>query len=409
MADTIDVNEKTTPYVAMKLQDGSTAYVKQDSLDFYDYKSELNILNPVSGQLSPTNSTYVDFDLNAAGVHRIDNVFFSVTITNTDAVNALLLMPLSFLINRVELLCNSATVATLYSQDLFLQTLMSDSEMLAVRGLSEGFVVNPTTGALTADTTTLAALASRTYSLPIHSFLSQAFMPILKTNNAKIRVYFNAGSTLVQSTSVAAYTSISYGTPLIHIQGRVYGRKTLERLMEEYRKAPHMARCIIRREQRINVGAVTAGSEYQQLLGALTGSYSLLRFSLLPSGAQQENQIAYRQLSEISLFDSVGRPWSFAQISDALIRQQIIPSKNNTLIAKANYLYELPFARDPVGAFQTNRSAGSVYMDGRWYIRFKPAANSAGVDLIINGHEYAVFRQDPDGSVKIMQIKSMEY
>lgn len=409
MADTIDVNEKTTPYVQMKLNDGSTAYVKEDSLDFYDYKSELNILNPVSGQLSPTNSTYVDFDLNAAGVHRIDNVFFSVTITNTDAVNAMLLMPLSFLINRVELLCNSATVATLYSQDLFTQTLMSDSEMLAVRGLAEGFVVNPSTGALTADTTTLAALASRTYSLPIHSFLSQAFMPILKTNNAKIRVYFNAGSTLVQSTSVAAYTAISYGTPLVHIQGRVYGRKTLDRLMEEYRKAPHMARCIIRREQRINVGAVTGGSEYQQLLGALTGSYSLLRFSLLPSGAQQENQIAYRQLSEISLFDSVGRPWSFAQISDALIRQQIIPSKNNTLITKANYLYELPFARDPVGAFQTNRSAGSVYMDGRWYIRFKPAANSAGVDLIINGHEYAVFRQDPDGSVKIMQIKSMEY
>lgn len=409
MADTIDVNEATTRFVPMQTAAG-LVYVKQDSLNFYDYKSELNVLNPVSGQLTPLNSTYVDFDLNASGVHRVDNAFFQVTITNTDGANALALVPLAFLISRVELLCNSATVATLYSQDLFLQTIMSDSEMLAVRGLSEGFTVNPTTGVLSADTSTIAASASRTYSLPIHTFLTQAFMPILKTNNMKFRIYFNSGTTLVQSTSVAAYTAISYSAPTLFIQGRCYGRKTLDRLLEEYRKAPHMARCIIRRQQIINVGAVTAGSQYQQLLGALTGSYSLVRFSLLPSGAQQEQQLAYRQMNSISLIDSAGRPWSFQQMPDSLLRQQVIPSKNNTLIAKSNFIYELPFARDPVGAFQTNRSAGSIYMDGRFSVYIVPTATAAGgVDLYANAHEYAVFRQDPDGSIKILQIKSMDY
>lgn len=408
MSDTlnVNVNEQTTPYLPMKDGRGNTVYIKKDSLDYYDYQSTLNILNPVSNSLSSTAGGYVDFDLTSASVNRVDNAFFTITIQNVNVADDLIMMPLPFVISRIELIANSNTVSTLYSQDLFLQTIRSDSETLFNRGISEGFEVDTVTGVLGPDTTAIAALGVRTYSLPIQSFLSQVFMPTLKTNNMRIRIYFNSGTALTVSTTTATFADISYLQPTLYLQGRVYGRKTLSRLYKEYVQFPHVSRIVLRRQQILPSQAMTGGSQYQQLLGALTGSYSTIRVSLIDSAiTTSEINFAYRQIQSLSLIDSVGRPWGFQDMPDALLRQQVLPSKYDTLISAANYLYELPLSRSPLASFQSNRESGSRYMDGRWslYIR---AQSTGTYTVYINAQEYAALRQNVDGSLEVIQIKN---
>lgn len=416
MADTINVLEKTTSFVYLP---DVGVYAKRDSLEFFDYNSELNVLLPVAGTINANNASYVDFDLTNTSCHRYDNLFLEVPVTNTGA-STIVMMPLSFMISRIELLCQSATVATMYSYDLFTQTMVSDMDTLINRSVSEGFGINTLSGAIGVDTDVVSAGyvagvtagSTRKYSLPIHSFLNQCFGPILKQNNFKVRVYFNQGNSLVASFGGATtIANVQFGTPTLYVQGRVYGRKTLERLLDEYRKAPHIARCIIRRQQIISLGSVTGSVQYSQLLGSLTGSMSTLRFSLVDyNSAAPATALTPSALTEITLLDSSGRPWSFQSMPNSLLRQQVGPSKYQTAAFNGNYIYELPLCRSPLSAFQNNLSAGSLYMDGRWNVKFTPTANSTHVvNLYVNAHEYAICKQSPNGSIEIIQIASKDY
>lgn len=412
MADNLNVLERTTPYVFIP---DLGVYAKRDSLEFLDYSNDLSILLPVAGQISATNASYIDFDLTNASAHRFDNLFLEVPVSNSHATDLIIPMPLSFMINRIELLTNNSTVATMYSNDLFTQTLVSNTDTLINRGVSEGFSTSvglSTYGTISADVIGVPAGTTRKYSIPIHSFLTQCFGPILKQNNFKVRVYFNQGNALVASFAGAAtIANVVFGTATLYVQGRVYGRKTLEKLMDEYRKAPHIARTIIRRQQIINMGSVSAGVQYSQLLGSLTGSMSTLRVTLVDyNSASPATAFAYKQLNDLTLLDSAGKPWSFQSMPDALLRQQVLCSKYDTVIDSHNFLYELPLGRDPLKTFQSNVSSGSLYMDGRWTLKFTPTANSANVvSLYVNAHEYCAVRQNPNGSIEIVSFTNRDY
>lgn len=414
MADNLNVLERTTPYVFIP---DLGVYAKRDSLEFLDYSNDLSILLPVAGNISATNASYVDFDLTNASAHRFDNLFFEIPVSNTAPLLADLIipMPLSFMIDRIELLTNNNTVATMYSNDLFTQTLVSNTDTLINRGVSEGFSTSvglSTYGTISQDVIGVPFGTTRKYSIPIHSFLTQCFGPILKQNNFKVRVHFNQGNALVASFGGAStIANLVFGTPTLYVQGRVYGRKTLDKLMNEYRKAPHIARTIIRREQMINMGSVTAGVQYSQLLGSLTGAMSTLRVTLVDyNSASPATKFAYKQLNNLTLLDSAGKPWSFQGLPDSLLRQQVMCSKYDTVIDSNNFLYELPLGRDPLKTFQSNVSSGSLYMDGRWTLKFTPTANSANVvSLYVNAHEYCAVRQNPTGSIEIVSFTNRDY
>lgn len=412
MADTINILEKTTPYVFLP---DLGVYAKRDSLEFLDYSNDLSILLPVAGQISATNASYIDFDLTNASSHRFDNLFLEVPVSNSHATDLIIPMPLSFMINRVELLTNNSTVATMYSNDLFTQTLVSNTDTLINRGVSEGFSTSvglATYGQISADVIGVPAGTTRKYSLPIHSFLTQCFGPILKQNNFKVRVYFNQGNALIASFAGAAtIANVVFGTATLYVQGRVYGRKTLDKLVEEYRKAPHIARTIIRRQQIINMGSVSAGVQYSQLLGSLTGAMSTLRVTLVDyNSASPATAFSYKQLNDLTLLDSAGKPWSFQSMPDSLLRQQVLCSKYDSVIDSHNFLYELPLGRDPLKTFQSNVSSGSLYMDGRWTLKFTPTANSANVvSLYVNAHEYAAVKQLPSGAIEIVSFTNRDY
>lgn len=405
MAYNINKLEGTTSFIRMAGKNGDI-FVKEDALKYYDFKNELNILSPISGQISTASSSQIEFDLSSTGVHRVEDIFFTVNVTASGA--AAVPMPLFFQILRVELLVNGTSAVTIASQNFYYDIIMSDSEYIAQQAQACGFTYNPSTYAITADTVGVTTTAVRTYSMPIVSMLRQLWLPTLKTNNVKIRVTFDSGTNLVAS---GLYTDLVYSAPQIYLQGKVYKPSTFLKLNSQYKLGPHVSRCRIQRNTSMSVGVLTGGVQYQQVIGSLTGSMSKLCAQVWEVGSSPAatDKLAFFSLSSLSLIDDNGKPWSFYSVPTALLKQQIMLSKYNTPVCIANNLYMMPFAKNPREVQDLNIDSGSIYFTGKYAIYFTPTASSTrACTLQITADEIGIVVQNGDGSIEVVQIKSDE-
>lgn len=400
--------ESTTPFVKMTTARGETVYVKKSSLQFYDYTNTLSLLLPVGGNfVASVSGTYCDFDLSNSMASRFDNVFISIPLSAGAA--AVTVMPAQWIVNRIEFIANGSTISTVYSSDMWTQLLASNYSDLVANSHASNFVVSAD-GLVTPSVTPIAIGTTVTYSLSIQSFLSQVFGGALKTNNMKIRVYFNGGSQIILAGSIADLTA---GQVSMVLQGRTYSPKLLESLKKEYKAAPHISRVSVRKQQLINMGSVAAGVTYTQLLGSLTGNFSTLRVSLVDeNNASPVTYIQLKQLNFLTLLLDNGNPWSFEMINDHIIRNQIIPSKYGN-IGTGNYLYELPFCRDPLNVVKGSGTAesGGLWLNGRASIKFSPALTTAvGASAVVrvNAHEYAILTQYPNGSITVNSLAAQD-
>lgn len=400
--------EATTPFVKMTTARGETVYVKKSSLQYYNYTNSLSLLLPVGGNFNASvGGTFVDFDLSNSMADRFDNVFINIPLSAGAA--AVTVMPAQWLINRIEFIANGgSTISTVYSSDMWSQLLVSSYSDLVANAAASNFAVS-TAGLVTKSVTPIAIGTTVTYSLSIQSFLSQVFGGSLKTNNMKIRVYFNGGAQIVLVGSVADLTA---GQVSMVLQGRTYAPALRESLKKEYKAAPHISRVSVRKQQLINMGSVAAGVTYTQLLGSLTGNFSTLRVSLVDEdNANPETYIQLKQLNFLTLLLDNGNPWSYEGISDNIIRNQIIPSKYGN-IGTGNYLYELPFCRDPLNVVKGSGTAesGGIWLNGRASIKFSPVlATNVGSSAVIrvNAHEYGILTQN-NGSITVNSLAAQD-
>lgn len=400
--------EATTPFVKMTTARGETVYVKKSSLQYYNYTNSLSLLLPVGGNFNASvGGTFVEFDLSNSMASRFDNVFISIPLSAGAA--PVTVMPAQWLVNRIEFIANGSTISTVYSSDMWTQLLASSYSDLVANAAASNFVVS-TAGLVTKSVTPIAIGTTATYSLSIQSFLSQVFGGSLKTNNMKIRVYFNGGSQIILAGLAGDLTA---GQVSMILQGRTYAPALLESLKKEYKAAPHISRVSVRKQQLINMGSIAAGVTYTQLLGSLTGNFSTLRVSLVDEdNTNTETYIQLKQLNFLTLLLDNGNPWSYEGISDNIIRNQVIPSKYGN-IGTGNYLYELPFCRDPLNVVKGSGASesGSLWLNGRASIKFSPVlTTNVGSSAVVrvNCHEYAILTQRENGSITVNSLAAMD-
>ena len=378
-------------------------FARTQDLEKMPYNSCASIITPISfNQNVLVNGGYIDYDLSGTICHKIDSIVVQATIKNTDAVNALGLLPLQFLINRVEVFCNGSLKETIYSQNLYTSDILSTSEMNAQYALTNGY--NASTYNVASN---IAASGTKYLQTEIQCFLEKLYMPVLQNTQVRLRVYWNSGSSTITSTSPAAFTAIQMNNTNIYLRGREFTPEIKSRLDNRFRTDSHVSRCVLRRQQVLNVGAVSAGSYINQTLSAYTGSFYYLRVVVLPPGANQETQLgpSYQSLTSITLLDSGGRPWSFQDMPGQLILNSLMPQVYNTLATTVVNCYELGFASDPAYTFLTGRNTGDLRLDGRWQLKINPNfTNAGGADLYILSMQEAVLIQSPSSDIQVLEV-----
>lgn len=420
--------ENTTPFVKLNRKDGSYVYVKKDSLTYFDYYSSLSLISPSSGAINPSVASFLDFDFMSTIVDRIDNLFFSVTIQNSN-VAAIYPMPLQYQINRIEVMFQGNTVAVYYSPNLLFPLLEADNETLQAQGRASGFyistadVVGPPAlsyGKLYPEGATpqgfgvygIASGGTRTYTMPLNiNFLNSIWCGKLQNGSLRLRIYFNQSTALTTSINTA-YASLTYSNPTITVQGRKYNGRTRDRINQEYDQSSHISRASIMRWQTANLGSsVTAGTQYQQLLGAMLGQFSKLdvQYYAASNPAVTEDVLKFDALNNISLINSAGVAWGYQQIDGTLMKQQLMPSKYDTSFSAFNNLYMFSFARNPLLTNVKSEQTGSYPLDGRASLYLVPTSSATtATTVVIVGQENVILKQNTDGSLELIQIKDVD-
>lgn len=388
-------------YTEFKLGD-KTYWGNNFDLSHPDYYNVVNILTPLSlnSNMLVNGGAYVDVDITGGStVHKCDTLSLSVTIRNNNATNPAIVVPLAYILNRIEILTDGRTTESLYSDNLFLQTCLSTDEQNAQSAKTEGY--NPLTYGI--DSVGIPALSSKTYSLNIHSFIQKLFLPVC--NSIRLRFYFNGGSAIMSSTSVATANDLVCESLNVYLQGRVYDSDVKRQLVSRFRSATHISRCVIRRHQVISLGAVTSGAEWSQTISAMTGNMVFLRCYLKTTGATQQNVLPNAQIAfqDISLIDSSGSPYGFQSIPADLIKNTWMASKYMTRSTTILPFLELDFSDSPREVFQYQNSRGTLFMDGRYLIKGR-AASSGNYDLFVDSLQECLVSQLPNGTINIQEL-----
>ena len=410
----LDQSSVSTPYVAMKNPRGDLVYVKRSSLDFGAYMTKVDQMVP-SGttSINTAGTSFVEFQIDGCSVHRVDQLVFSVTCTNTDAVvgHNLIPVPLQFQLNNVQFWVNNQLANTVISQDLFLADVTGDYGLVQSKAHAAGFTVNATTGAFTQGSNDLIAPSgTKVYTLTIPSFISQIFMATLRVNSLRVRFTFNSGANLVNSTTVASWTALSYSNPVLYLLGRKYNDDVAGALIKQYQQAPHISRCILRANQ-VTTQSTTSGSYAQILLGSINGTFcNLYIVSNDQAGNPEDQYLSYQAISTLSIQNPSGDAIWVNDVPSSLFRDAIMPLKGGrSLVDVSNHIYMWPLARFPFqnclgggDGYPSNgqRNSGGIFFDGRHRLQAKAAVTGTST-FTISGWYYGCVRQGVQGDLTV--------
>lgn len=337
-----------------------------------------------------TSDAQIDMDIAPnSSVHIIKDMVLEMDVVNTDAVNALTLLPSMFLLDRIDIRVGSSLIDQLYPEHIYYEELLSNSSEY-IQSHADVWNIDASTYDVA---TALPASGTATFHIPIRSLLtmSQTFIRALRT---KIRVecHFRSGSAILDSGSAGAGSSLSMQNCRLRVAGWQFEPAVLAGLLERYDREPHVSSAVVRRYSRISFTGATAGVEQEQQLSNFTGSFANMRFFVRPLSATQENRFANNiDLNDFTLLDSSGSPVGYNQIPALLARKEWIPNHYPTdLEAKATAnarIFEYMHSENPLATFKTGAKLGVQKYNGLYNLRINPKS-TGNYEVYAIGYAY---------------------
>lgn len=311
---------------------------------------------------------------------EISNFVLQFDVENTDAADSISLVPTFNWVNLIEFYSNSQLIDSLRRDQIFVFHSFLDAWNVQNEGRIEGFLVddNDVNGGLTPNIT-IPAQSKRTYYLviPNNVFTTKNFLlPAISDNfQLKLRVYYNTEAN-IQISGPADKLEMNQITLLCN--GVKYQNISA---LEDLIKKGFELDTLRHRWQSQNIvisGGLSNESLYDIQLSQISGDIELLFVFLQASGAkiqdyyQGTNPYNYA-LNNLELVDNNGTASGFySKMSADYIRTVIPMCCQNSLWQSLFSVYMIPFSANPEKTYKENAHVGSMYLDGKFNLRFQP-------------------------------------
>lgn len=378
---------------------GSNKLVHRDSQRAPRQKFTIANISPnnVPGNAFQSAGSFATFDISTDHIHVPDQFTLKMDITNTDGTNTYTAMPAPYLISYIEVRIDSSVVETIYSDDLYKETLlMYNQEELEVRGPSMN--IDPATydanGAI-------ATSGSVSYYLPFRNCLSKSlFMPAV-TNKVRLFVYFRNGP---QEAGDGLASALQLDNLTLYLSGVRYSDVIANRLLNRYKASPHVVRSLVRRDGSVQVSNVET-TKFKQSLDSLTGKFAFFNLMLIDQASTGSARYTPLEFSDITLLTSAGVPVNVQDLPETLLRNifpsELLLGQGSSVKRVINY----PLCDNPELTFCRRIASGYEQMNGKYNLQITPNLGaSTNVNVSITAYQYCQIETTTNGTVVVSYL-----
>lgn len=341
-ADPVVPNSASAPsYMIRNFKDELTDYNTGNYAKLQKYSI---FITPKSGlgSVFNGNSTTIDWNIAAQKLDHFENMQIRMVINNPSAANIATLLPVHFLIDKIELIVGSET-QSIYNYHLFMEELFfqkDDNDIFNNRAFNNGFL-GGIQGTPYAAPATLAVSSSRVVYMNIPNWLTktQVFIPGIR-QDITLRIYFSANAT----TTGSAQQIVTLSEADLHIDGKMYDLDVKQRLINRYRSFDHCLAYFDPQRAEIN-GQPIGGTSKSNVSSTEFSNYVVpfVAAIVVPNGAVREDQYNFQALSiaeyvrngdSLLNYDNAESDWIRLQTSKKFFTTAI--STNNIYILQAS-------------------------------------------------------------------------
>jgi len=354
---------------------------------------------------------YIDFNFpcgpSSNALNYLNSAYIMIPFTNGDGTNAMKLLPTPFWFSTMSLMINDQPVINYYPQGcMWGNNAVRSPAAATTRNEFEAV----TTTAAAYSVYSLAAGATKNFVIPLDNltFLDKGVLLQGIKSKISIRINFLPGSLILDSTSVAAYTSISVGT----VQMICHGQKLAESIYQTALLQSQSVTTVIPIMQsylkQVVAGPVTGGFASSSIIFNAQLLAAGMLFYVTESGAVKEAAIQPADLDFLTLYDASGQIYNLGETDADLIRMSLTTLFPNTnVLLDASWLskyYYMSFCKEAIPSIEGRIIHGMKYFEGTEKVQITPTASLT--NGIINILQFSPMKTiiSPEGIVSIVNL-----
>jgi hypothetical protein len=340
----------------------------------------------------------IDVEIKQSRISKSRLFFLQLVINNTDSSHALVLLNPNLFINSLECYIDSSAAQTLYPQNLLSAFMDKTQEEYTL--LCSFMNVNPTTFMTNPGSITIPASGTKNVYLPLcNDIFTQTGVPLsLIASTIRYRFYFNPGSLVVDSTNTS--TSFNVASMQLFVSGEILSQAGYAALFNNFKSDPVEYSYTTGERMISNQGTLSTGSNGQQTLSQLSGSYSRMFFYLTPASAVQEQIYQYKNsggttyspvnfsLSTCSLIDASGTAIELNQLDANIDRIVKALTTDPAMITYSQfcllfYVYRFDFSGNAAKSARMGYPS-AVYSNGSWSFQYTVSGTLSSQNCDLN-------------------------
>lgn len=350
--------------------------------------------NSVQAATLQSGTTDVIFDIPSNQLDYLDLMYLKYTLTNNHGASALTLIDAFTMIEYVTISANNEDIQYLYGYAIRNNILATQSAE-EFNQVAAGVGISPTTYASTIN---LAAGASQTFYVPIHTVIDRSKIPLWRHElQFRVTVRWLTGSQILMTGSAAAVTDCTISNVALFLDGELMDPSVRALDDAVLVSSPKSFRYLEHRRDQLSFGSITNGTITQQnytgsgycaycwiWLGAsnaanesLYNSLALTTFEIIDNGLQTFHNLGDNQFTSAFMRVLSSNQW-----------------KNSHPFGLLN-MYYVSWSDDPAEALANGSNYGSYRIKGNSEaLRITPGVTNASAKVYIYGMFYSTLHVD---------------
>jgi hypothetical protein len=250
----------------------------------------------------------------------LEDVFLQMSVTNLNAADDLLAMPVSHLFNHIDIVVDGNIIDQKFPAELYWSHISRHPEAYKIAAAATFNTAAAAPFGLT--TTPIAGAGTATWVLPIHSFFDQCQLFVQAiTSRIQVKCYGAAPASVIQSGSTAVAGELELSDIQMVVRGIMLPDDDRQELFDMYREGSVRIPYAKEIPRDYDLGAINAGSSASRVILQAPGYVGCVRVGVQEANVAPDDALEFRGIRDLQVLAANNNPLNNGATNGALIKK----------------------------------------------------------------------------------------